>query len=191
MILSNPHVTDAGNAPDTRDHINVIARTSRVSLRRFTLDDAPFALRILNDPGFLQYIGDRGVRKLEDAENYLRNGPIASYAAYGHGLNAVVLNDGNICIGMCGIVRRETLPGPDLGYAFLPEFTRAGFAEEATRAALSHARDALHFSEMFAIVQPDNAASIKLLRKLGFVESDSLQPRSADGLLLLGFGLML
>lgn len=184
-------MTDARNAPEARDHINVIARTSRLSLRHFTLDDAPFILRILNDPGFLQYIGDRGVRKLEDAENYLRNGPIASYAAYGHGLNAVVLNDGNICIGMCGIVRRDTLPGPDLGYAFLPEYTGAGLAEEATRAALKHARDALHFSEMLAIVQPDNAASIKLLHKLGFIESDTLQPLSADGSQLLGFGLRL
>lgn len=187
-------MTDFSNVRDVRDardDINVIARTERLSLRHFNLDDAPFVLRLLNDPSFLQYIGDRGVRIVEDAENYLRNGPMASYAANGHGLDAVVLHDGGICVGMCGIVRRDTLPGPDLGYAFLPEYTGAGLAEEATRAALEHARDALHFSEMLAIVQPDNAASIKLLNKLGFVESATLQPLSADGSRLLGFELKL
>ncbi len=182
-------MTDAGKNSDLRDSKNVIARTERLSLRHFNLDDAPFVLRLLNDPSFLQYIGDRGVRTLEDAENYLRSGPIASYAANGHGLGAVVLRDGNICIGMCGIVRRDTLPGPDLGYAFLPEYTGAGLAQEATRAALKHARDALHFSEILAIVQPDNAASIKLLRKLGFIESETIQPLSADGSRLLGYEL--
>ncbi len=163
----------------------------RLSLRHFTLDDAPFVLRLLNTPGFLQFIGDRGVRTLSDAENYLRTGPMASYAANGHGLDAVVLHDGDICVGMCGILQRETLPGPDLGYAFLPEYTGLGLAEEATRAALKHAREALHFSEMLAIVQPDNAASIKLLHKLGFVKSETLQPLGADGLQLLGFVLRL
>ena len=182
-------MTEVWNARDASDYINVIACTARLSLRHFTLDDAPFVLRLLNDPSFLQYIGDRGVHNHDDAENYLRCGPLASYAANGHGLDAVVLHDGGICIGMCGIVRRDTLPGPDLGYAFLPEYTGAGLAEEATRAALKHARDALHFSEMLAIVQPDNAASIKLLHKLGFVESDTLQPLSADGSPLLGFEL--
>lgn len=184
-------MTEVRNALDARDDINVIARTERLSLRHFNLDDAPFVLLVLNDPSFLQYIGDRGVRNLEDAENYLRNGPMASYAANGHGLDAVVLHDGDICVGMCGIVRRDTLPGPDLGYAFLPEFTGAGLAEEATRAALKHARDVLHFSEMFAIVQPDNAASIKLLHKLGFARALDLQPLSADGSELLGFRLKL
>jgi len=182
-------MTNVGNALDAREDTNVIARTERLSLRHFTLNDAPFVLRLLNDPSFLQYIGDRGVRTLEDAENYLRCGPLASYVANGHGLDAVVLHEGDICIGMCGIVRRDTLPGPDLGYAFLPEYTGAGLAEEATRAALKHARDALHFSEMLAIVQPDNAASIRLLHKLGFVESDTLQSLSADGSQLLGFEL--
>lgn len=161
--------------------------SARLRLRHFTLDDAPFVLRLLNDLSFLQFIGDRGVRTLADAENYLRNGPMASYAANGHGLDAVVLHDGDVCIGMCGILRRETLPGPDLGYALLPEYTGLGLAEEATRVALKHACDVLHFPEMLAIVQPDNAASIKLLHKLGFIKSETWQPLGADGLPLLGF----
>ena len=137
--------------PGFADGVTAIVRTARLSLRHFSLEDAPFVLRLLNAPGFLQFIGDRGVRSLSDAENYLLTGPMASYAANGHGLNAVVLHDGDICVGMCGILQRETLPGPDLGYAFLPEFTGIGLAEEATRATLKHARDTLHFSEMLAI----------------------------------------
>lgn len=163
--------------------------TARLRLRHFTLDDAPFVLRLLNEPSFLQFIGDRGVRTLADAENYLRTGPMASYAAHGHGLDAVVLHAGDVCIGMCGILRRETLPGPDLGYALLPEYTGAGLAEEAIRAVLQHARDVLHFPEMLAIVQPDNAASIKLLHKLGFVKSQAWKPLGMDGVQLLGLGL--
>lgn len=174
---------------DERDGPNAIATTERLILRRFTLDDAPFVLRLLNDANFLRFIGDRGVCDLSDAENYLRTGPMASYERHGHGLNAVVLRAGNVCVGMCGVLQRETLAGPDLGYAFLPEFTGLGLAEEATRATLKHARDVLQMPEMLAIVQPDNLASIKLLHKLGFARTQDWQPPSADGIALLGFKL--
>jgi RimJ/RimL family protein N-acetyltransferase len=177
---------------------SAIAHTARLALRHFTIDDAPFVLRLLNDANFLRFIGDRGVRNLIDAENYLRTGPMASYETHGHGLNAVVLLAGNEfdltvvpgqnrCVGMCGILQRDYLPGPDLGYAFLPEFTGLGLAEEAARAALKHARDALQMPEMLAIVQRDNLPSIKLLHKLGFARAQDLQPLSADGSELLGF----
>ena len=173
------------------DGVKTIARSVRLSLRHFTLSDAAFVLRLLNDEGFLRFIGDRGVRSIEDAENYLLTGPMASYQTHGHGLSAVVSHDGNICVGMCGILRRDTLPGPDLGYAFLPEFTGAGLAEEAARAVLEHARDEFQFPEMLAIVQPDNVASIKLLYKLCFARAPDLKPLSADGSELLGFRLAL
>jgi ribosomal-protein-alanine N-acetyltransferase len=179
---------------DERDGTSVIATTERLILRRFTLDDAPFVLRLLNDANFLRFIGDRGVRNLIDAKNYLRTGPMASYETHGHGLNAVVLLAGNefdLCVGMCGILQRDNLPGPDLGYALLPEFTGLGLAEEAARAALEHARDLLQMPEMLATVRPDNVASIKLLHKLGFARAQDLQPLSVDGSVLLGFRLAL
>lgn len=179
------------SAGDERDGPNAIATTERLILRRFTFDDAPFVLRLLNDPSFLRFIGDRGVCNLIDAENYLRTGPMASYETHGHGLNAVVLRERNVCVGMCGVLQRETLVGPDLGYAFLPEFTGLGLAEEATRAALKHAHDVLRMPEMLAIVQPDNLASIKLLHKLGFARTQDWNPLSADGSELLGFRLAL
>lgn len=189
MILLKWRVTEASTELGARDH--VIAHTERLIFRRFAISDSAFVLRLLNDDGFLRYIGDRGVRSIGDAENYLRTGPMASYETHGHGLNAVVLRERNICVGMCGILRRETLPGPDLGYAFLPEFTGLGLAEEATRAILEDARDVLKMPEMLAIVQPDNVASIKLLMKLGFTHPQDLHPLSADGSALLGFRLAL
>ena len=184
-------MTNTSNELGARDDAGVIARTERLCLRRLGISDAPFVLRLLNDDGFLRYIGDRGVRNLGDAENYLRTGPMASYETHGHGLNAVVLRERNICVGMCGVLRRDTLPGPDLGYAFLPEFTGSGLAEEATRAILKDACDMLKFPKMLAIVQPDNVASIKLLKKLGFAHALDFQPLSADGSELLGFRLEL
>ena len=176
---------------DERRGPSAITHTARLTLRHFTIDDAPFVLRLLNDANFLRFIGDRGVRNLIDAENYLRSGPMASYVTHGHGLNAVVLRARNIGIGMCGILRRDNLPGPDLGYAFLPEFTGSGLAEEAARAALKHACDVLQIPEMLATVRPDNVASIKLLHKLDFARAQDLQPLSADGSELLGFRLAL
>jgi [ribosomal protein S5]-alanine N-acetyltransferase len=147
---------------------NLIAQTPRLHIRHFTLSDALFIVRQLNDPGFLRFIGDRGVRDVADAERYLRDGPMASYAQNGHGLNAVLRSQDNVCIGMCGVLKRDSLPAPDLGYAFLPEYRGQGYAEEATRATLTHAREVLKMPLMLAIVQADNPSSIRLLQALGF-----------------------
>jgi len=142
--------------------------TSRLNLRPFTLEDAPFILRLLNEPSFLQHIGDKGVRDLEGARGYLTNGPLASYAKHGHGLMAVTLKATGEAIGMCGLLKRDNLDHPDLGYAFLPEFWSKGYAQEAAEAALEHGAKVLGFQTLLAIVSQGNAASIKLLDKLGF-----------------------
>ncbi|HET6329695.1 MAG TPA: GNAT family N-acetyltransferase [Holophagaceae bacterium] len=142
--------------------------TSRLHLQPLTLDDAPFILRLLNEPSFLQHIGDKGVRDLEGAKGYLTNGPMASYARHGHGLMAVVLKAAGGPIGMCGLLKRDNLEHPDLGYAFLPEFWSKGYAMEAAAAVLDHGSKSLGFRTLLAIVSQDNAASIRLLGKLGF-----------------------
>ena len=142
--------------------------TPRLRLRPFTPADAPFALRLLNEPSFLQHIGDKGVRTEADAIAYLQNGPMASYARHGHGLMAVELKATGEPIGMCGLLKRDNLDHPDLGYAFLPEFGSKGYALEAAAATLEDAVAALGYSTLLAIVSPGNTASIKLLGKLGF-----------------------
>ena len=142
-------------------------RTSRLVLREVDEGDAGFVLELLNQPDFLHYIGDRGVRDLEQAVGYLRSGPMASYARHGHGLYAVERQDDGSVIGMCGLLQREDLPAPDLGVAFLPACYGHGYAREAATAVLAHARQALGIERVLAIVAPDNARCIALLRRLG------------------------
>ena len=144
-----------------------VLETERLILRHFNLDDAPFVLTLLNEPSFLQYIGDKKVRTLDDARQYITNGPRASYERHGFGLYRVELADSNTPIGMCGLLKRDELPDPDIGFAFLPDYWNKGFAFEAATAVLTHAREQLKLHRVLAIVNPDNDASIKLLEKLG------------------------
>ena len=146
----------------------MIIDTPRLVLRCLDLDDAPFYLRLLNEPSFIQNIADKGVRTLDDAREHLRTGPMASYARHGHGLWMVELKDTRTPIGICGLIRRDVLDDVDVGYALLPEFCGQGYAAEATAAAMSHARDALGLQRLVAVVNADNARSLRLLEKLGF-----------------------
>jgi RimJ/RimL family protein N-acetyltransferase len=144
--------------------------TRRLELRPLADGDAAFIVELLNDADFLRFIGDRGVRSVEDARRYIETGPQASYAKHGHGLDLVTERGTGRRAGICGILRRETLDEPDLGFAFLPAFRGRGFALEAAEAALEDARDRLRLPRVLAIASPDNHRSIALLTKLGFIE---------------------
>lgn len=146
----------------------MVIATPRLALRCLDLDDAPFYLRLVNEPSFIQHIADKGVRTLDDAREHLRNGPMASYARHGHGLWMVELKETGTPIGICGLIRRDVLDDVDVGYALLPEFCGHGYAAEAAAAAVAHARDALGLRRVVAVVNPDNARSLRLLEKLGF-----------------------
>lgn len=145
-----------------------VSTTDRLILRPFTVDDAEFILTLLNESSFIRYIGDKNVRTLEDARQYILNGPVASYERYGFGLCLVELRESQMPIGMCGILKREELPDADIGFAFLPEFWSQGFAFEAATAVLDDARVRLRLERILAITSLDNDASIKLLERLGF-----------------------
>jgi ribosomal-protein-alanine N-acetyltransferase len=142
-----------------------VLETERLVLRRLATDDAPFLLELLNEPSFLRYIGDKGVRTEADARRYVEAGPLASYERFGFGLYRVELRESGEPIGMCGLLKRDALPDVDVGFAFLP---RKGYAFESAAAVLAHARDALGRGRILAITTPDNVASIRLLEKLGF-----------------------
>ena len=144
-----------------------ILETERLSLREITTADAEFLLQLLNEPSFINNIGDRNVRTIADAERYALNGPIASYEQHGFGLYLVVLKETAEPIGICGLVKRETLPDADIGYAFLPAFWKKGYALEATAATKRHAFAVLGQKKLLAIVNPENASSIKVLEKIG------------------------
>jgi len=147
--------------------IDPVLETERLILRRFTAGDAAFILRLLNEPSFIENIGDRGVRTLEHAERYLVDGPIESYQRHGHGLWLVALKGTLQPLGMCGLLKRDQLPDVDLGYAFLPEFWSSGYAHESARAVLDWA-PARGIERIVAIVSAGNGPSIRLLEKLGF-----------------------
>lgn len=141
--------------------------TDRVVVAPLTLADDAFIVALLTDPDWLRYIGDRGVRTTDDARRYLETGPMASYAAHGFGLYRVARRDTGEPIGICGLLRRATLPDVDIGFAFLPAHRGQGFAVETARATLAYARDTLGLDRIVAIVSPENAASIRVLEKLG------------------------
>jgi RimJ/RimL family protein N-acetyltransferase len=146
---------------------DVVCETERLVLRRLTAADAGFILELLNDPGFIRYIGDRGVRTLADAGRYIEDGPAASYARHGFGLYLVALKDGGAPIGISGLVKREGLDDVDVGFAFLSQYRAQGYARESAQAALRQGYEEFGLPRIVAITAPDNHDSMKLLRKLG------------------------
>lgn len=144
-----------------------ILETERLTLQRFSRDDAPFILELVNDPSFVRNIGDRGVRTLEDAGRYIETGPAASYARNGFGLWLVSLKETGESIGMCGLIQRDALQDVDIGYAFLPKFWGRGYAVESARAVREYGKNTVGLTRLVAIVNPDNAASIRVLGRIG------------------------
>lgn len=141
--------------------------TERLILRPITEEDAEFILELLNDPSFIQNIGDRQVRTLDGAKTYISNTAIASYNKNGFGLLLVELKETGEAMGMCGLIRRNTLSDVDIGYAFLPRYWSKGYALESARAVKEKAQEAFGLKRLVAIVDPNNTSSIRLLEKLG------------------------
>lgn len=139
----------------------------RLVLSEFDSDDALFILGLLNDPDFIRFIGDKKVRNLTEAEGYIANGPRKSYSENGFGLWKVSKKNEGISIGMCGLIRRESLPYIDIGYAYLPEYRSQGYALEAAKVCVEFAKTVLKLDHLCGITDPDNHRSIQILSKLG------------------------
>lgn len=142
--------------------------TERLSLQHLNAGDAEFLIELLNDPSFIRNIGDRGVRTVQDAQAYVQNGPAASYAKNGFGLDLVILKDTGEPIGICGLIKRPTLDDVDIGYAYLPRYWSKGYAVEAASAVKQYAQDVIGLKRLVAIVDPLNLGSIRMLEKIGF-----------------------
>ena len=142
--------------------------TDRLIIRKFKLDDAAFILKLLNEPDWLKFIGDRNIHSLEDAKNYLVNAPLTSYNKYGFGPYLVALKENEIPVGMSCLIKRDTLEHVDIGFAFLKEYKGKGFALESVTATKKYAHEFLKTGALVAITNTDNESSIKLLNKLGF-----------------------
>lgn len=144
-----------------------ILETERLALRHLNSADAEFILELLNQPSFIKNIGDKGVRTNADAVRYIQNGPMASYERFGFGLNLVELKGSGVAIGICGLLKRESLQDVDVGFAFLPKFWLKGYAVESASAVMDHGRNVLGIGRIVAITAPDNYGSIKVLEKMG------------------------
>lgn len=147
--------------------MSLILETEKLRLRKLVADDGEFILSLLNSPGWLQFIGNRGVDTVEEAQLYLLTGPINSYEVQGFGLYLVELKEGALSIGICGLIKREALQDVDLGFAFLPEYCGKGYAYEAAQATLIYAKKDLGLKKIVAITDLNNLRSIHLLKKLG------------------------
>lgn len=142
--------------------------TERLVMRQFDLQDGKFVLSLLNEKSFLHFIGDKGVRTLEDARRYLSSGPIASYAANGFGLMRVAEKNSDIPVGMCGLLKRDDQQHPDIGFAFLAEYQSLGYGFESAEAVMAHGHEQLQIETIVAFVNPENDRSIRLLERVGF-----------------------
>jgi [ribosomal protein S5]-alanine N-acetyltransferase len=145
-----------------------VLETERLVLRRLTVEDAAFILRLLNEPAWKLHIGDFGVGTLEDARKYIEKGPVAMYARMGFGLCRVELKSTGEPIGICGLIKRASLDDVDVGYALLREFWGKGYAYESAAAVMAYGRGTFHLDRIVAISSKDNHASARLLEKLGF-----------------------
>jgi RimJ/RimL family protein N-acetyltransferase len=152
---------------EAEDLSRIVLQTERLLLRRLSSDDAEFILELLNQPSFLHYIGDKGLRTNDDAINYIQTGPVASYERFGFGLYLVELKDTAVPLGICGLLKRDALPDVDVGFAFLPYYWSRGYAFEAAAAVMNYGKEVLGLRRIVAITSLDNEASIRLLEKIG------------------------
>jgi RimJ/RimL family protein N-acetyltransferase len=159
--MPNPNIPEGGPMS--------VLETERLTLREFVAGDAPFILALLNDPAWLHYIGDKNIRTLDDARAYIERVPAAMVARHGFGLYAVSLKNDGTPVGMCGLIKRDTLDDVDIGFAFLPQYCGAGYAREAAEAVLDDGRERLGMTRVVAITMPENRRSVRLLEQLGFL----------------------
>lgn len=145
----------------------IVTETARLRLRWLQQADAAFILELLTDPQFLANVGDRGVHDLQGARRYIEEGPGASYRRFGFGLYAVEPKATGVPVGLCGLLRRDSHPDVEIGFAVLPRARRLGYTSEAAAATLEFAFRELGLKRVVAITAPHNAASMHILQRLG------------------------
>ena len=145
-----------------------ILETERTILRKVTEADADFVLNLLNQPSFIRYIGDRNVRTTREARDYIESRFTESYKKFGFGMWAVELKETNQPVGICGFVKRDSLPDADIGFAFLPQYAGQGYAYESANGSMEYGRNVLNLNPVLAITSKDNESSGRLLGKLNF-----------------------
>ena len=151
------------------ENILIVIETERLKLLKLSVDDSKFIFELLNDPDWIKYIGDRNIKNENDAEKYITDKIITSYEKFGFGLYLVKEKQSNVSIGLCGLIKRDYLEEADLGFAFLPQYRKNGYAYESAFAVIKYAKETFGINTLLAITSLDNISSINLLKKLGFI----------------------
>ena len=164
----------------------IIAETERLLISKFTLEDAPFFLELVNTPNWIKYIGERNIKTIPQAEEAIKKGHLKSYKTYGFGFYTLQLkSEQNKTIGTCGLIKRDTLKHPDIGFALLPDYESKGFGYESSIAIMSLAKKQFKLKKVLAITLPTNKSSIKLIEKIGLSYEKRVKPFEDDEELLL------
>ncbi|MET0786924.1 MAG: GNAT family N-acetyltransferase [Paenisporosarcina sp.] len=152
-----------------------IVETERLILRHLTPEDAEFIVTLLNEPDWIKYIGDRGIRTVEAAKQYIEDGPKAMYREHGVGLYLIELKENALPIGLCGLLHRDFLKDVDLGFALLSQYWGKGFAYEAAQATLTYGFEDLGYRRIVGFTSLDNEKSANLLKKLGMKDEGTIK----------------
>ncbi|HFJ9439807.1 MULTISPECIES: GNAT family N-acetyltransferase [Bacillus] len=166
----------------------IVLETERLNLRWFDIQDAPFILELVNDPAWIQFIGDKGVTNLEDAKKYILNGPVDMYNKMGFGLYLVERKEDFTPLGMCGLIKRDSLEDVDIGFAFLEKFRSKGYGFESASAVIDYGVQKLGLKRIVAITTIDNINSGKLLEKIG-LQFEEIISDSGEDLKLFGYNI--
>jgi RimJ/RimL family protein N-acetyltransferase len=155
-----------------------ILETERLNLRTIEADDAAFYYELVNDPTWLEFIGDKGIYSVGAARTAIVDGPMVMQKTYGHSLYVMERKSDGQPLGLCGLIKRDTLPDVDVGYAIRPAHFGQGYTYEAAVAVVAYARQQLRMRRLLGLTDPGNTNSISLLEKLGlrFVECKNLPP---------------
>ncbi|MEX0418104.1 GNAT family N-acetyltransferase [Bacillus sp. C30] len=164
----------------------IVLETERLTLRWLDVKDAPFILELVNDPAWIQFIGDKGIKNLEDAKKYILNGPVDMYNKMGFGLYLVERKEDLTPIGMCGLIKRDSLEDVDIGFAFLEKFRSKGYGYESAAAVIEYGVQKLGLKRIVAITSRDNVASGTLLEKVG-LRFEKIISDSGEDLKLFGY----
>ncbi|MED2935519.1 GNAT family N-acetyltransferase [Bacillus wiedmannii] len=166
----------------------IVLETERLVLRWFDIKDAPFILELVNDPAWIQFIGDKRIKDLEDAKKYILNGPVDMYNKMGFGLYLVERKEDLTPLGMCGLIKRDSLEDVDIGFAFLEKFRSNGYGFESASAVIEYGVQKLELKRIVAITTIDNINSGKLLEKIGF-QFEEIISDSGENLKLFGYNI--
>ncbi|MEP7231008.1 MAG: GNAT family N-acetyltransferase [Ginsengibacter sp.] len=135
----------------------------RLILNLLTLDNRDFVKRLVNTPGWLDFIGDRNVHTDDDAIAYINKIRNTQNLYYW----VVSIKNENTPIGIISFLKRDYLENFDIGFAFLPEYNGNGYAYEAAKEVLVIVSKDPRYAAILATTVPKNTNSIKLLTKLG------------------------